>query len=170
DYLRAGWQGISGGGEGWRQALQRGGVFAPADNSGLLPQTAPAAGGAAAGAVAGVTAQQQAHIATSGQAPTVVQPDVEQQPPATPAPAGLAGAVQAVQFEGAEDANFNLVVYPSYRFYDGRTANRPWLLELPDPVTKVSWMSWVEIHPRAAASLGISQGDVVEVASPYGSL
>jgi molybdopterin-containing oxidoreductase family iron-sulfur binding subunit len=75
-----------------------------------------------------------------------------------------------MEFEGAADAELHLVVYPSSRFFDGRTANRPWLLELPDPVTKVSWDSWVEIHPRRAKSLGIEQGDVVELTSPYGSI
>src|SRR5690606_29520234 len=36
--------------------------------------------------------------------------------------------------EAGDDA-FHLVVYPSYRFYDGRLANRPWLQELPDPIS-----------------------------------
>jgi anaerobic selenocysteine-containing dehydrogenase len=71
--------------------------------------------------------------------------------PAAPRP------YQPMPFEGGEDANYHLVVYPSYRFFDGRTANRPWLLELPDPVTKVSWDSWVEIHPRAAEQLGVGR-------------
>ncbi|MDP9347719.1 MAG: 4Fe-4S dicluster domain-containing protein, partial [Gemmatimonadota bacterium] len=81
-----------------------------------------------------------------------------------------AGAGEPMQFEGGADANFHLVVYPSYRFFDGRTANRPWLLELPDPVTKVSWHSWVEVHPRAAQELGIQQGDILEVASAHGTV
>ncbi len=170
DYLRSAWQGISGGGDGWRQALQRGGIFPAGDRSGLEPAAVPAAAETLGGAAAGVTAQQQSNIATSGQAPTVVQPDVEQQPAPTPPPAGIAAAAQAIEFEGEDDANFNLVVYPSYRFFDGRTANRPWLLELPDPVTKVSWMSWVEMHPRAAREMGVEQGDILEVASPYGSV
>ena len=35
---------------------------------------------------------------------------------------------------------------------DGRGANKPWLQELPDPVTKVCWSSWVEMHPETAAA------------------
>jgi anaerobic selenocysteine-containing dehydrogenase/Fe-S-cluster-containing dehydrogenase component len=70
----------------------------------------------------------------------------------------------------AEGDGFHLVVYPSSRFYDGRNANRPWLLELPDPVTKVSWESWVEMHPETARELRLRQGDVVEVESQYGTL
>ena len=63
-----------------------------------------------------------------------------------------------------------LIVYPSSRFGDGRSANRPWLQELPDPVSKISWQSWVEIHPETAAELGVSAGDIVRVTSPHGEL
>jgi len=64
----------------------------------------------------------------------------------------------------------HLQVYPSTAFYDGRGAPLPWLQQLPDPMTTVVWDSWVEINPRTAAELGISLGDLVEVASPQGSL
>jgi anaerobic selenocysteine-containing dehydrogenase len=37
-------------------------------------------------------------------------------------------------------------------------------------MTTVVWDSWVEINPQTAASLGISHGDLVEVASPQGTL
>ncbi|MBI4409245.1 MAG: 4Fe-4S dicluster domain-containing protein, partial [Gemmatimonadetes bacterium] len=53
-------------------------------------------------------------------------------------------------------------------FYDGRLANRPWLQELPDPVSKMTWNSWVEISPAAAAGLGLDDGHIVEVETPYG--
>jgi anaerobic selenocysteine-containing dehydrogenase len=32
------------------------------------------------------------------------------------------------------------------------------------------WSTWVEIHPGTAATLGIEQGDLLEVASRHGSL
>ncbi len=63
-----------------------------------------------------------------------------------------------------------LIAYPSPALYDGRGANRPWLQELPDPVTKVTWSTWLEIHPETAAEHGIAEGDVVEVHSAHGSL
>ena len=37
-------------------------------------------------------------------------------------------------------------------------------------MTTVVWDSWVEINPKTAASLGIQFGDLVEVASPQGSM
>jgi molybdopterin-containing oxidoreductase family iron-sulfur binding subunit len=53
---------------------------------------------------------------------------------------------------------------------DGRNANQPWLQESPDPLTTIVWDSWVEIHPKTAAKLGIVEGDIVEVTSRSGSL
>jgi molybdopterin-containing oxidoreductase family iron-sulfur binding subunit len=63
-----------------------------------------------------------------------------------------------------------LIAYPSPALYDGRGANRPWLQELPDPVTKVTWGTWVEIHPETAAEYGIAEGDVVEVSTSAGAV
>ncbi len=37
-------------------------------------------------------------------------------------------------------------------------------------MTTVVWDSWVEINPNTAKELGISFGDLVEVASPQGAL
>ena len=64
----------------------------------------------------------------------------------------------------------HLQVYPSAAFRDGRGTPLPWLQQLPDPMTTVVWDSWVEINPATAAGLGISQGDLVEVASTRGTL
>jgi anaerobic selenocysteine-containing dehydrogenase len=53
---------------------------------------------------------------------------------------------------------------------DGRTANVPWLQELPDPMTSIVWGSWVELNPRTAAELGIADGEIVRVESSAGAL
>jgi anaerobic selenocysteine-containing dehydrogenase/Fe-S-cluster-containing dehydrogenase component len=70
----------------------------------------------------------------------------------------------------AAGARFTAIVYPSSTLYDGRGANRPWLQELPDPVTKMTWGTWVELHPETAAGLGLAEGDVVEVRSAAGAI
>jgi hypothetical protein len=62
------------------------------------------------------------------------------------------------------------VVYPSYRFYDGRLANRPWLQELPDPVSKHTWGTVVEMNPRTADELGLDNGHLVEVTTTTGTI
>ena len=60
---------------------------------------------------------------------------------------------------------FFLHLYPSSRHYDGRGANKPWLHEIPDPITNVVWDSWVEIHPETARQLRVAEGDVLRVES-----
>ena len=64
----------------------------------------------------------------------------------------------------------SLILYPTAQFFDGRGANRSWMQELPDAVTKAVWNSWVEIHPETAGPLGIETGDLVRVTTPTGSL
>jgi anaerobic selenocysteine-containing dehydrogenase/Fe-S-cluster-containing dehydrogenase component len=66
--------------------------------------------------------------------------------------------------------DYFLVTYLSPVLGDGRGANKPWLQELPDPVTKVLWSSWVEIHPEKAHELGIKRGDIVEVRTDAGTV
>ncbi|HYE92584.1 MAG TPA: 4Fe-4S dicluster domain-containing protein, partial [Terriglobales bacterium] len=84
-------------------------------------------------------------------------------------PAALAPvSFDVPRFSG--DGDFTLLVYPSYRFYDGRLANRPWLQELPDPVSKISWTSWAELSPAAAERLGVEFGDRIEITTTAGSV
>jgi molybdopterin-containing oxidoreductase family iron-sulfur binding subunit len=63
-----------------------------------------------------------------------------------------------------------LVTYLSPALADGRGANKPWLQELPDPVAKICWQSWAEIHPATAERLGVAPGDHVTVETAAGSL
>jgi anaerobic selenocysteine-containing dehydrogenase/Fe-S-cluster-containing dehydrogenase component len=177
DYLRARWE-VAGGQDGWRQALLRGGRYEPvavAAGDGFfgLASAAPGAATGQAAAPAEVAPQEAGQPAVApapAEQPAMAAAPVQQQPvPAQAAPA-VGGTFAPITFQGEGDANFHLVVYPSYRFYDGRHANRPWLLELPDPVTKVAWDSWAEIHPLAAEEMGVRQGDVLEITSPFGAV
>ncbi len=63
-----------------------------------------------------------------------------------------------------------LVTYRSPLLGDGRGANKPWLQELPDPVTKICWSSWVEIHPETAERLGVERGDILVVKTANGTV
>ncbi len=69
-----------------------------------------------------------------------------------------------------EGDGMTLVVYPSSRLGDGRGANKPWLQELPDPVTKLAWHSWVEMNPETVEEMGLRRGDMVRVRSPHGEV
>lgn len=68
------------------------------------------------------------------------------------------------------DGDFTLIVHPSPRFGAGEFANSPWMQELPDPVSKIMWHSWLEMHPEAAEERGLREGDVVTVTSEHGSV
>jgi len=59
---------------------------------------------------------------------------------------------------------------PSIRFFDGRGANRPWLAEIPDPITKVAWQTPILVHPETLASKRLEQGDIVKIQSKQGGL
>ena len=63
-----------------------------------------------------------------------------------------------------------LVVYPHPVLGDGRGANKPWLQELPDPVTKVCWQTVAELHPATAEKLGLENGDSVSIQTAAGSM
>ncbi len=61
--------------------------------------------------------------------------------------------------------DFTLVLYPTVALLDGRHALNPWLQELPDPVTKVTWDNYACLSPTAAGVLGVENGDVVRIGS-----
>jgi molybdopterin-containing oxidoreductase family iron-sulfur binding subunit len=93
---------------------------------------------------------------------------------APPAPA-VALAATASQigfskpvFEG--NGEFVFLTYPHALLHDGRGTNKPWLLENADPVTKITWHSWVEIGPEAARRLDVRDGEIVELTSPHGTI
>ena len=73
-------------------------------------------------------------------------------PAAQPAPAAPAGV-----------ESFTVIPFESLKLGDGRGANRPWLQELPDPLSTVMWGSWAEIATADAGRLGIRTGDIVRL-------
>jgi molybdopterin-containing oxidoreductase family iron-sulfur binding subunit len=76
---------------------------------------------------------------------------------------------ESASFDGAVDG-LSVLPYASLHFYDGRGANRPWLQEIPDPVTKAAWASWAEVHPDTAKAIGASDGQLVTIESMHGKL
>ena len=63
-----------------------------------------------------------------------------------------------------------LIPHVTASLRDGRNTNQPWLQESPDPLTTIVWDSWMEIHPKKAAELGIQEGDIVKVTGKNGSV
>jgi anaerobic selenocysteine-containing dehydrogenase/Fe-S-cluster-containing dehydrogenase component len=97
---------------------------------------------------------------------------VYRDPPAAPSVAlALADGKLAYtrpSFEG--EGGFTFLTYPHSMLHDGRGANKPWLMENADPVTKITWHSWVEVSPATARRLDVRDGEIVELTSPYGKV
>ncbi|MFQ5697457.1 MAG: molybdopterin-dependent oxidoreductase [Myxococcota bacterium] len=80
----------------------------------------------------------------------------------------LAASVAKLKFEPAQlggEGDLVLLAYPSLHFYDGRSARLDDLQQIPNPVTKATWGSYAELHPRTAEKLGLARGDVVRIRS-----
>ncbi|HZM27145.1 MAG TPA: molybdopterin-dependent oxidoreductase, partial [Gemmatimonadales bacterium] len=82
--------------------------------------------------------------------------------------AGVEATYTAPAFDGSGE--FYFAPHVSSFLYDGRGTNKPWLLENPDPVTKLTWHSWVEVHPDTAARLDVRNGEIVRLVSPQGAI
>ncbi|MEO7999295.1 MAG: molybdopterin-dependent oxidoreductase, partial [Gemmatimonadaceae bacterium] len=79
-------------------------------------------------------------------------------------------AASPVPALSAQQGEFFVHVFPSATLGDGSGANKPWLQELPDPVTKIAWQSWVEIHPKTAKRLQVMEGDHLKIETAGGSV
>jgi len=56
-----------------------------------------------------------------------------------------------------------LVLYPKVSLLDGAHAHNPWLQELPDPITKVTWGNYACVSPALARQRGFEDGDLVRL-------
>ena len=83
---------------------------------------------------------------------------------------GIAQLVGGLAGSGGASEEHLLIAFPSTALYDGRGANKPWLQELPDPVSKITWHGWVEVHPDTAARWQVANGDILLLKSPHGAV
>jgi len=56
-----------------------------------------------------------------------------------------------------------LQLYQNVALGDGQIANNPWLQELPDPVSKVTWDNYAAISSTYAQEIGVNEFDLVEI-------
>jgi molybdopterin-containing oxidoreductase family iron-sulfur binding subunit len=73
-----------------------------------------------------------------------------------------AEAILKAPRERSQD-HYELHFYESVALRDGSQANNPWLQELPDPISKVTWGNYVAIAPELEEKLGLTDGDVVKL-------
>ncbi len=79
---------------------------------------------------------------------------------ATSAEGGLSyaggNAAQAVaELSNFKATDIELVLYTNTALGDGTQANNPWLQELPDPITRMTWDNYLTVSPQDAEKLGL---------------
>ncbi|HET9551652.1 MAG TPA: 4Fe-4S dicluster domain-containing protein, partial [Anaeromyxobacteraceae bacterium] len=90
-------------------------------------------------------------------------------PTATPAPPRrLEAAEELLEPPAAAPAALALVPYPTPLRREGGGAPVPWLEEVPDVMSSVSYSGWAELSPERARLLGVRTGDFLAVATVAG--
>jgi molybdopterin-containing oxidoreductase family iron-sulfur binding subunit len=106
----------------------------------------------------------------------VLQHGIDDRQPVEALPKGVSLAADfaysfpAPQSVSRQADTYSLAIYPTVQFFDGRGANRPWMQELPDPVTQTTWGGWVELHPETAAALKVGKGDMLHLSTAHGAI
>ena len=69
------------------------------------------------------------------------------------------------RLKSAKATTPTLVLYQKNSLQDGRFANNPWLQELPDPITKITWDNYACISPGFAEKNRIDEGRILSVSN-----
>ena len=84
----------------------------------------------------------------------------------------IASKAKEPQFSGAGSSSetFYLTPFAHNSLLDGRNAHLPWLQAAPDPLTTITWQTWVEISDQDAKALRVKEGDILLIESSGGSI
>jgi MoCo/4Fe-4S cofactor protein with predicted Tat translocation signal len=63
----------------------------------------------------------------------------------------------------AEGGKVELQIYQTVAMRDGKKSNNPWLQELPDPVSKVTWDNFAAMSPSDIKKMGLDEFEVVTI-------
>jgi MoCo/4Fe-4S cofactor protein with predicted Tat translocation signal len=77
-------------------------------------------------------------------------------------------AASIAQSAKALKGDIELLVYESIPMRDGKSANNAFLLELPDPVSKVTWDNYIALAPKQVELLKLKEFDIVTVKGANG--
>ena len=86
--------------------------------------------------------------------------NVTQTPATTTTPAGNVGAAVAALSATRKGGKDEIVLYQKVSVLSGRQSGNPWLMEVPDPVTKATWDNYAMISTQKAKELGIDYTDM----------
>jgi len=59
--------------------------------------------------------------------------------------------------------SIELVLYANVSVGTGKHANNPWLQELPDPISKITWDNYLAVSPKLAEQLGLEDEQLVKI-------
>ena len=84
----------------------------------------------------------------------------------------IASKAEGPEFSGiGMDADsFYLVPFAHNTLLDGYNAHLPWLQAAPDPLSTVTWQTWVELNDTTANRLGVKEGDILRIESSKDSI
>jgi Fe-S-cluster-containing dehydrogenase component/anaerobic selenocysteine-containing dehydrogenase len=133
-----------------------------ADPSGYAVTRATAAGRGFADEVAWQQLVQRG-VAERNDAPTLGALPVQEE--------AIAAALRALPQVPAPTASALEVVFAAdNKMLDGRHTNNTWLLELPDPITRITWDNAALLAPKTAAALAVQSGDMIRVTTDAGTI
>jgi len=61
-------------------------------------------------------------------------------------------------------AETEIAFYETIALGSGVHTNNPWMMEMPDPISKVCWDNFAAISPKMASTLGVVTGDMLKLA------
>ena len=76
---------------------------------------------------------------------------------------GFADAFDRLRASSREAGELEYSLFTNIALGDGSDANNPWLQELPDPVSSVTWDNFAAISPGQAETLGLHEGDMLRI-------
>ena len=107
----------------------------------------------------GITVQEVLEVVED--APEVAE--VEQTTAEVPTTLRNAAIQISNTFVPSNEGQFDLELYESVALGKGDFANNPWLQELPDPISKVTWDNYVTMSQADADKFGVKDGDLMTV-------
>ena len=69
------------------------------------------------------------------------------------------------KYAAVSNDDVRLCLYSASSMGDGTQANNPWLQELPDPISTVTWDNYLNVGPTLAKKLALQSNDIVEMKS-----
>jgi Fe-S-cluster-containing dehydrogenase component/anaerobic selenocysteine-containing dehydrogenase len=71
--------------------------------------------------------------------------------------------ISSIKVADASKSDLELQLYESVNIGSGKYANNPWLQELPDPVSKVTWDNYAAISVALAKEKNLKSGDIIKI-------